>query len=131
MPYRIIWDNRHVTFEYSGEVTSRDIIESNEKVYGDPRFDDLRWQLVLLDEVASVSYTQANVKLITYMDQGAALSNPRITVAFVGSSDLLRELEESYARAGAKPAWPVVRFDRRDQALEHIQQSSSGARDRR
>lgn len=125
MPYRITWNPDFVTFDYFGHVTSQDIIESNEKVYGDSRFDQLHWELVCFDETESVSFKSANVRLIAYMDQAAAKCNSKITIAFVGKTAILKEVAEAYANTGIEPVWPVIQFDDREEAISYITQKEA------
>ena len=122
MPFSIHWHDRAVVFEYSGKVTSQDLLRSNQQVYGDERFDRLRWQLVFFDEVETVEFTNSDVKLIAYMDRGAAISNSNITVAFVGESQLLDDVNNIYASHAKSPAWPVTHFESREKAWEAVSQ---------
>ena len=130
MPYKINWKPSYVSFDYFGAVSSEDIIESNKEVYGDERFDTLRWELVSFDETETVAFKTANVRLIAYMDEAAARSNPRISVAFVGKTDILKQVEDAYAATGAKPTWPVLHFDSREEAIAHIIESERHASSR-
>lgn len=109
-----------MVFEYFGEMTAEDVLESNREVYGDPCFDDLRWQVVFMDGVESVKFEEQSIKAIAYMDRAAARSNSRIRVAFVGDSALLKELHATYARFVKEEPWPVLRFPSREAAFEHI-----------
>lgn len=122
MPYSIHWHDRAVVFAYSKTVTSQDLLLSNQEVYGDERFDRLRWQLVFFDEVEGVEFSPSDIKLIAYMDRGAAISNPNITVAFVGESALLDEVRKIYATHAKTPAWPVTIFQSRESAWDAVGQ---------
>ncbi len=122
MPYKITWEPTYVSFDYHGEVSSEDIIESNKEVYGDPRFDQIRWELVSFDETESITFTNANIRLIAYMDQAAARSNPHISVAFVGKTKILQEVEDAYSNTGVEPIWPLLHFDNREEAIAYITQ---------
>lgn len=125
MPYDIIWNAHFVTFNYHGHVTSQDLIESNQEVYGDPRFDLLHWELVCFDETESVSFNPANVRLIAYMDQAAAKSNSKITIAFVGKTKIIEEVEAAYSNTGVEPAWALIHFDNREEAISYITQNDT------
>ncbi|MDQ8187125.1 hypothetical protein [Pelagicoccus sp. SDUM812002] len=127
MPYRINWKSSYVLFEYFGKVTCADIVESNKEVYGDERFDDLRWELVSFDEAESVAFKENSIRLIAYMDQAAARSNPHITVAFQGTTKILKEVEVAYSNTGSKPTWPVVHFETREEALAYLTESEECA----
>lgn len=123
MPYTLFWKERYVVFEYFGEVSSDDLIASNQEVYGDERFDSLRWQVVLFDATETVAFNNTKIRLIAYMDQAAAQSNPHITIAFVGTSETLETVEAAYSVVSANPVWPLLRFDSREEAIAYISQS--------
>lgn len=125
MPYDITWGDSYVSFEYYGAVTSRDIVASNQEVYGDERFDELRWELVSFDRTESVEFDPANIRLIAYMDQAAALSNPRITVAFIGKTEIIKEVETAYSKIGVESSWATLHFDTRQEAVAYITQDES------
>lgn len=122
MPYHLKWDGDRVAFHFSGDVSSQDIVESNQRVYGDPRFDDIRWQLVFFDEATSASFKAEDVRLVAYMDGAAATSNPRVTVVFIGSGEVMNQVETTYSQAKAEPPWPVLTFDSRAEAISYIEQ---------
>jgi hypothetical protein len=127
MPYKIHWKPNYVSFDYFGEVTSEDIIESNKRVYGDSRFDELRWELVSFDDTGTVDFKTTNVRLIAYMDQAAARSNPHITVAFIGKTEILKEVQAAYAKTNMESAWPVIHFDSQAEAIAHIAKHEGAA----
>lgn len=120
MPYEIIWKSNYVFFDYSGDVTSEDIVESNKVVYGDPRFDDLSWELVSFDKAISINSKPSHVRLIAYMDNAAARCNPYISVAFIGNSKILQEVEAAYSTTNAEQTWPIVHFESREEAIAYI-----------
>ena len=125
MPYQLTWDDHLVIFDYVGEMTSQDVLRSNRIVYEDPRFDQLRWQLVCVDRVHSISFHKKDVKHIAYMDKAAALANPRISIAFAGHSSLLQEIYSLYAEYIESDPWPVFYFDSREDAMQHIKDSET------
>lgn len=125
MPYKVTWKPNYVSFDYFGIVTSQDIIQSNQEVYGDERFDKLHWQLVSFDETESVQFEPANIRLIAYMDQAAARSNPKITVAFVGKTKILEEVATAYAETNIEPVWSIIQFDSREEAVSYINQDEA------
>ncbi len=121
MSYEVKWKSNYVSFDYFGEVTSEDIVESNKEVYGDRRFDDIRWKLVSFDKTDSVSFKSIHVRLIAHMDEAAAISNPRISIAFIGHTEILGMVEAAYGNTKAKHSWPILRFEFQEEALDHIE----------
>lgn len=128
MPYRINWGKRYVVFAYYGDVTANDILESNQIVYGDERFDALRWEFVCFDEAETISFTRESVRVVAYMDQGAAISNPNITVVFVGASETLDKVNSCYAQVDGQRKWTVKSCETRDQAIELMERATAYGR---
>lgn len=120
MPYRINWQDTYIVFEYFGKVTSADIRESNQEVYGDSRFDNLKWELVLFDKADSVEFRESDIRLIAYMDKAAARSNPYIKVAFVGTNKVLDQVKKLYSKSENAVPWPVLEFESYDRAIAQI-----------
>ena len=125
MPFEIKWGKDYVLFEYFGKVSSLELVNSNKLVYGDERFDNLKWELVHFDRAESVSINEKDIRLIAYMDKAAARSNPHITVAFIGQTETLEQIEAQYKNAGSPPVWPLVRFDSYEDAVSYITQEST------
>lgn len=123
MPFRLEWKRAQVVFHYLGLVTSDDILSSNREVYGDARFDDLRWEVVLFDKVTRVEYTKNDVKMIAYLDRAAYRSNPNIMVLFVGDSELLENLHKEYAMYENEQFWPIFHMESRDGVWKHIDEA--------
>ena len=114
------WDKRVVVFEYFGVVDSFDFLESNRDVYGDDRFDGLRFQVVLFDQVTEVNYSPKDVKKIAYLDMAAYRSNPHVTVLFTGDSSLLKKLNSLYSTYVEGRAWPSQFFKNREDVWAQI-----------
>lgn len=125
MPFEIKWNRDFVLFDYFGKVTSRELVKSNELVYGDSRFDSLRWELVHFDRAENVKIVERDIRLIAYMDQAAFRSNPNITVAFIGKTSVLDDVEKLYRISGSAPTWPQIHFESYDEAIAYITQKES------
>ena len=46
MPHELIWETEGVYWNYSGEVAGQEIIDASTKIYGDSRFDNVKYKLV-------------------------------------------------------------------------------------
>lgn len=125
MPYKINWETRYVSFEYFGVVTSEDIISSNQQVYGDSRFDSLRWQLVSFDKTESIAFKTSDIRLIAYMDKAASHTNPNITVAFVGKTKILEEVAAEYDAVSTSTNWPLLHFESCEEAISYFHQTQN------
>lgn len=93
MPYDTRWEAKGLYWRFHGEVSGREILQSNLDAYGDPRFEDLKYQIADFLEIELLEMEPIEVKKIAYLDNAAAKSNPRIRVAIVAQ----RESIEKYA----------------------------------
>ncbi len=116
MPYNIYWKNKGVRWKFSGAVTSKETLQSNMDIYGDPRFDSLRYQIADFREVERITFNEMDMKKIAYLDQAAAKSNPRIKVAIVSPVETIRAMMEVYAKYSMANPWQTKLFDSIDEA---------------
>lgn len=107
MAYKIICKARGVEWVYTGVLTGSELIESNEKIYGDPRFDDLRYQLVDLSQVERYEITEQDMKRMAFYDRVAAQSNPRIRLAVIAPRDEDRAITETYGSFNPDSVWAL------------------------
>lgn len=94
MPYITEWKQDGLIWTYSGILTGTELIQSNMDVYGDPRFDEIHYQIVNMLQVTENSVTDADMRKIAYLDMAAARSNPNIRVAIIQADHLAQEYED-------------------------------------
>lgn len=87
MAYTTTWLPHGVIWVYSGKLTGNELLQSNLDIFGDERFDNLRFQIVDLTNVDSLEVTEKHMRKIAHLDMAAARSNPRVKVAVVTTSD--------------------------------------------
>lgn len=117
MAYEIYWTMRCVEWRYSGSLTGREIIESNNRIYGDERFDDLRHQLVDLSDVDDFNVSDIDMKHMAHLDKAAARSNSKIKLALVAPTGPASEVAEAYGNYSRDSIWETVIFETRDEAI--------------
>jgi len=96
MGYEIIWEPRGVVKRFFGEVTSDDMLKSVADSEGDSRFDELRFVINDFLDITAVSSSHHDVEEIAAIDSIAAVTNPRIKVAIVTTSPVVKEMAEGY-----------------------------------
>lgn len=116
MPYQTIWRDRGVEWRYSGVLTGSELLASNEAIYGDPRFDDLRWQLVDLSDVTGFDVSERNMKFLAHFDAAAARTNPKIRVAVIAPHSGACEITDFYQQHSREISWETQQFTTREAA---------------
>lgn len=117
MAYEIHWTKTCVEWRYFGSLTGREIIESNNRIYGDARFDDLHCQLVDLSDVYDFDVSDSEMKHMAYLDMAASKSNPKIKVAVVAPAGAAREVADVYGKYSNNSIWEAAIFGTRDEAI--------------
>jgi hypothetical protein len=105
MPFQIHWVPKGVIWDYEGEITPSDILASNESVYGDARFDALRFEIANFLSVSPAKFSPKDVRLIAAMDRAAALTNPSVRVALVAVDSNVRDLLTVYCEGLNGSPW--------------------------
>lgn len=103
MPYLHTWESSGIVCRFLGHVTATDVAESLDSIYGDRRFDALRYVLNDFRDCASVDMPRAKLEEIAAKDGAAELTNSKIRIAVVSDHPevlrlsfvaTLREIEE-------------------------------------
>ncbi|RLC10285.1 MAG: hypothetical protein DRI57_20635 [Deltaproteobacteria bacterium] len=111
MPYKTIWEEKGVFWQYSGNVTGEELFQTALDLYEDQRFDDIRYLLVDFYDIKQYDGSAKLVEKIAAMNMGAAYTNPRVKVAIVAVKDQIRSLANLYASISRTSPWKTRIFD--------------------
>lgn len=114
MPYQLVWEPRGVFWRYSGDVTGAEIIEASSLIYGDSRFDNLKYKLVDFLDIKSIQMGSDELALVAFQHRAAEMSNQHIKTAILMGPD--NELAEQFAAFFLDSGWEVKVFEERDAA---------------
>jgi hypothetical protein len=114
MPYELVWEPSGVFWRYSGDVTGAEIIEASSLIYGDSRFDNLKYKLVDFLDIKSIQMSSDELALVAFQHRAAELSNQNIKTAILMGPD--NELAEQFAAFFLDSDWEVKVFEERDAA---------------
>ncbi|MDQ8209182.1 hypothetical protein QEH52_16770 [Coraliomargarita sp. SDUM461003] len=125
MAYTITWQKNCITWTYSGVLTGEDLLNSNFELFGDERFDDIRFQIVDLTAVERVEATESHMRKVAHLDMAAARSNPRVKIAVVTNSQDGESLSNTYDRyIEGKSPWSTQIFATLTEAQAWVQRES-------
>ncbi|HBR93149.1 MAG TPA: hypothetical protein DEA90_03190 [Opitutae bacterium] len=125
MAYTITWQKNCITWTYSGVLTGEDLLNSNFELFGDERFDDIRFQIVDLTAVERVEATESHMRKVAHLDMAAARSNPRVKIAVVTNSQDGETLSNTYDRyIEGKSPWSTQIFATLTEAQAWVQRES-------
>lgn len=115
MPHKLTWEPQGVYWQYYGHVSGQEIIEASTSIYGDPRFDKMRYKLVNFLDIDSVEMSKKEASEIALQHKAAEASNPNIKNAILVKSRT-SELANYFAAFFADSHWEVQVFDDLDEA---------------
>lgn len=115
MPLESKWEGRSLYRRFHGQVEAEEILTSNDAIYGDPRFDDLRCLYADFVDADDVRIDTQQLKRLAALDDAASRTNPRVKLAITVVADHLIELANVYKVQSARGGWTVEVFsDRAD-----------------
>jgi len=118
MAYKLDWENNGIYWEYYGKVSGKEIVEASTTIYGDERFDTLKYKLVNFLGVESIKMDEDEVALIAYQHRAAERSNPNIKNAIVIKQG--SKLADKFAAFFSDSSWDVQVFQDLDEANDWL-----------
>lgn len=110
MNYEIEWEDGNFIATFNGFVVFSDIIEVDNIMYGDKRFDKMKFQLLDFSNIDSVEITRAQIKIISSLDRSSSIWNNNMKVAIVTNNENLLEITEFYRKSLKDIDWLVETF---------------------
>ena len=83
MPYDLTWEPRGVYRRYWGDVSIDERRESFDRIFADPRFDELLFTITDYLDVRQYEITDAATEEIAALHVGPTETNPRLLIAAV------------------------------------------------
>ncbi|MCK4675470.1 MAG: hypothetical protein KAT61_06110 [Gammaproteobacteria bacterium] len=115
MGYRLDWEPVGIYWKYYGNISGEDVIDASTSIYGDQRFDTLKYKLVDFLDVESIKMDKDEVALIAYQHRSAERSNPYVKNAIVIKSSG-SEMAKKFAAFFSDSSWEVRIFQDLDEA---------------
>lgn len=120
MPYNINWTKSCVEWKYFGFLTGKEILESNNAIYGDERFDELKYQIVDLSGVDFFDVSEHDMQHMAALDKAAAKSNPNVRVAVIAPIGKAQEVANAYTKYSQVSTWESASFETREEAINWL-----------
>ncbi|MCK4744396.1 MAG: hypothetical protein KAT25_11295 [Sulfuriflexus sp.] len=108
MAHSVKWESNGVCWKYSGDISGKEIVNACVSIYGDPRFDELKYKLVDFSDAQAINITDADLAQIAFQDKAAGLTNPYIKSAIITTAAV--DLAEKFASFFTDSSWDVQVF---------------------
>lgn len=126
MPYDITWHKDGVVWTFHGTLTNQDARQANLDVYGDWRFEMIRYQIVDTTGVSDFEVESSEMDAAGAMDTVASQYNPRVSVAVIACEEKAVAVAEMYKSAMHGCAWDVEVFCSMNDAKQWINAMKGG-----
>ncbi len=123
MSYSTEWETQGVHWRYWDTVSGEELIRSNLEIYGDERFDTMKYQIVDLSRINAFDVTRDQMLKIAAYDRAAALSNPRVKIAVVSRINSVTALARLYHAENIQSPWETRLFETLQEARDWVSQT--------
>ena len=111
MSYNITWQDSNVIISFEGNVNYQDVNEADNIVYGDSRFDDMKYQIADFSKIEKFELTEDEVQIIAMLDKSSSRWNNKIKLAVVTLDLYLLERIKPYIEALQDTEWSIKIFE--------------------
>ena len=111
MSYNLNWIKNDVVITFEDDVNFEDITQANQIIYGSPKFDNMRYQIVDFQKVNHVSISEDELDVIGTLERSATIWNNEVKIACVTTNNYIKELFSEYAKAMQSTNWQCEIFD--------------------
>jgi hypothetical protein len=107
MPYETTWEKKGIYWNLYGIVTGNDIEQLTIDVFGDSRFDDIRY--VILDGMSIDDFVMSDDQLesVAAQDWAAAITNPNVKIAVITTHPRLIEVATMFGNMFGEHPWKI------------------------
>jgi hypothetical protein len=125
MSYIINWEEKGVYCKFSKIVSGKELTNCNMAIYGDPRFDNIRYQIFDMVDVTEFKIDVIDVRIVASCDHAAAKTNPRVKCALVATDKIALALSRVYQDEISESPWEGRSFTNIKNAREWLIQTGT------
>lgn len=119
--------NEHFTYEwigsdfiatFYGDISFGDIAEANGIMYGDSRFENMKYQIFDYSKINSIDLNHDVARIIFNLDSAATVWNHSVKVATVTVNADFKESIEEYNKQMESSSWITKTFETMQEAIQ-------------
>lgn len=112
------WIDCNFIVSFLGDIGFKDIVEANNIIFGDIRFDQMKYQIFDYSQINSVDLKVDIAEVISRLDLAAKVWNNKVKVATVTPDPDLKKLIANYNEKMADSPWLTKTFDTLEEAMQ-------------
>jgi len=111
MSFKIEWKGSNVIVTLSKNFTYNDSYEVNNLIYGDSRFENMKYQISDFSKIEKVEFTAEEIKIITTLEKSSTVWNNKMKSAIVTSPSVcLNFIIDPYLEGMQDTNWEIKTF---------------------
>lgn len=120
MPFRTTWEKDGLLTEWSGHATNAEMLQMQERVHCDPRFDvSVRYSIHDFSKCESFTPNRSDVEFSAAIDGAAGVTSKVLKIAIVAANAGVTDMVSQYLDIGLSP-YPVKFFATLQEAREWL-----------
>ena len=122
MKYKIEWTHNNPMITFHGDISFQDLYPVDGKIYGDSRFEMMKYIIYNLLDANSFYLNHLDLKVISTLDKSASRWNKKIKLACVSQDNNTKKVTLEYKNLMVDSNWEIGLFDTVDEALAWCKQ---------
>jgi len=111
MSFNIEWKGSNVIVSFTKVLTYKDSYEVNNLIYGDSRFDTMKYQISDFTKIEKFEFTEDESKIIGTLEKSSAIWNNNMKLAIVTSPNIcLSSIIDPYLETMKSTNWKIKIF---------------------
>jgi len=121
MACKIIWEKNGILFKHSGTVTDQEARSMNDIMYGDKRFETIKYQISDYTEVTNNLLTHTDAKIIGTLDRTSSnWTSKRMRIVVVTKDEKFVPIIKTYFKEFVGTLWECKIFETLEMAYEWV-----------
>ena len=121
MAYKIIWEEKGFLAKFSGTVDDKEIMEINNSMYGDIRYESITYQIADYTDVTTYLITPSEAKVIGTLDRTSSVWSSKMKKNVVVTTDeKFILIVKTYFKELEGNGWECRIFESLDKAYEWV-----------
>ena len=117
MSFKIEWKDSNVIVSFAKCFTYKDSYEVNNLIYGDSRFDNMKYQIADFSKIEKIEFTEEEIKIILTLEKSSTIWNNNVKEAIVISDTVcLSSIVDPYLEVMKETNWDIKIFTNRIEA---------------
>lgn len=120
MPHQSIWKEIGLHRQFTGNITGREVLESNLWIQGDGRFKNIKYIFNDFTQIENFDISNKDVELVSVTDDIAATYSSELKIIIVATNEGFLKWVRLYLSKMENSPFNIVLFEDMEKALKSI-----------